>query len=182
MVQDPVILVGEDDQTTGDPTPMVPTSISNSISNVPAEHILLQDMEGADALRFREPVVFATMYDQHRRSPLVDEIRGVVSTSGARMSLIQVPCPADTAAGAEHALCEVRLGVRVPRPASPLFVELCGRHVRVRDMTESQLGHARKRARQWSSRCRWRRTPEEAISASRLSSSSSGATHAVVAN
>ena len=61
-------------------------------------YVLLQDMESANALRLREPVVLAAMYDQHRRSPVIDEVRGVVSASGARVSLILVPCPADTAA------------------------------------------------------------------------------------
>lgn len=132
-----MILVREDHQTARDPTPTVPTSISHSTSHAPAEHVLLQDVEGADALRLREPVVLAAMYDQHRRGPLVNEVRGVVSTNGARVSLIPVPCPTDTAAEAEHVLCEVRLRACVPRPATPLFVELHGRHVRARTISRS---------------------------------------------
>ena len=134
MVQNPMVLVREDYQAAGDPTPTAPASISHSTSHVPTEYVLLKDMEGTDALRLRETVVLAAVYDQHRRGPLVNEVRGVVSTNGARVSLIPVPCPADTAAEAEHVLCEVRLRACVPRPASPLFVELHGRHVRARDI------------------------------------------------
>lgn len=143
--------------------------------------ILLQHMEGPDALRVRKSVVLAAMYDQHRRSPLVDEVRGVVSNGGARVRLLE--CSVSSRhCRVEDVLREVLLCPIVPRTASPLFVELRGRHVRARRIAERTPRHARKRARQWSSRCTSPRRPGAALLAPRLSSCSCGATHAIVAD
>ena len=43
------------------------------------KYLLLQGVEGADALGLRQPVIFATMDDELGRRPVIDKFHGVES-------------------------------------------------------------------------------------------------------
>ena len=66
MVHHPVVLVREDDEAARDaqPTRTSATVAQPTRSN---SDLLLQRVERSDALCLREPVVPATVHDEHRR-------------------------------------------------------------------------------------------------------------------
>jgi hypothetical protein len=57
MLQHPVILVREDDQTTG-------------------HALLLQSVEGSNAVRLWQPVILASMNDKLGSGPFIHKVRG----------------------------------------------------------------------------------------------------------
>jgi hypothetical protein len=101
MVQNPVVLVGEDHQSSWYTLPAI-VFVTRSSHGVKGLYSLLQRMERANPIRLGQTIVLATVNHELRRRPLVHEVYRVKPF-------------------------EQIFRILVPRSAAPFVVELCSK-------------------------------------------------------